>query len=217
MRPLKGAVPHCRARARPSQLRAGVPGEFVQVPSVQSGCFQPISSSHQQQLPTSGDSIGQEPVQRQQEPGGSEPQACSLCGKGEARLLGKPRLNRELEPANAPCSLRHKSCPAALPNHSQQLCARSQNCRVLKGCKDFLSVQSQKQNTQHWQPPDEFYQETTTFPQPLLPCASLCCPISRWEGQQAPANTPGLWAPRPRARPRAHRTLWPGSACSDFL
>lgn len=94
MRPLKGAVPHCRARARPSQLRAGVPGEFVQVPSVQSGCFQPISSSHQQQLPTSGDSISQEPVQRQQELGGSEPQACSLCGKGEARLLGKPREQR---------------------------------------------------------------------------------------------------------------------------
>lgn len=31
--------------------------------------------------------------------GGSEPQACSLCGKGEARPLGKPRLNREQESA----------------------------------------------------------------------------------------------------------------------
>lgn len=148
--------------------------------------------------------------------GGPSPRPAACVGRGKPGSLESPE-NRELEPANAPCTLRHKSCPAALPNHSQQLCARSQHCRVLKGCKDFLSVQSQKQNTQHWQPPDKFYQETTTFPQPLLPCASLCCPISHWEGQQAPANTPGLWAPRPRARPRAHRTLWPGSACSDFL
>lgn len=86
VRPLRGAVPHCRARA-------GAPGQFVQVPSVQSGCFQPISSSHQQQLPTSGAPSARNPsrASRNWELGGSEP---SLGGKGGARL------NREQESAN---------------------------------------------------------------------------------------------------------------------
>lgn len=110
---------------------------------------------------------------------GGEPSPSSApCAEAyqKARLLGKPSLNRGQEFANILCSFRHKFCPFRVQTHSQQHFARSQHC--CSAGRDFLSVQSHKQNTQHWQQLVYFYQETTTFLQTVS--QPLCCLTSQW-------------------------------------
>lgn len=171
VRPLKGAVPHCRARASPSQRAQGFQGVCTS-PCCAERCFQPVSSSHQQQLPTSGASIGQEPVQLPagtENWGRSQPQPRSSRGKGKPGSLESPGWRAgdckhpELSQAQTPSCWAPKPPPAAP-------CPQA---AVLKGCEDFLSAQSQEQNTRHWQPRGRSYPETAAFPR-------LSCPACPW-------------------------------------
>lgn len=190
MRPLRGAVPHCKPEPDPGSSAQGSQGVCTS-----SFCAErELSAYFKQQLPTSGASVGQEPAQPPAGAGnwnwgGSEPQARSSCGKGS---LGEP-------------GERTGACKQPVLTLAQSLSCWAPSSpvpTVLAAREDFLPAQSQNKalgTGSCWANP-------TRKAQLLL---SLSCPVPPWWPLPAllVCGTAASKLSQPRAR----------GACSEFL
>lgn len=151
--------------------RPGLPGSLYKFLLCRAGASSPFQAA----VTSSCQHLEPPWARNQQELGTGDPSPRPAVWDGQARLLGKPSLNRE-HPLQTPPAL-----PGTNPAlQGPQTTPKPPPCpqpALLKGWQHFLSAPSQKQNTQHWQP----RASSATKPQLFLPCAALG---SHWEGQQ---------------------------------
>lgn len=161
--------------------RPGLPGSLYKFLLCRAGASSPFQAA----VTSSCQHLEPPWARNQQELGTGDPSPRPAVWDGQARLLGKPSLNRE-HPLQTPPAL-----PGTNPAlQGPQTTPKPPPCpqpALLKGWQHFLSAPSQKQNTQHWQPLGQLCHQTTAFPAVCRPGV----PLGR-------AAAPGLWA-RPKA------------------